>query len=135
MNAEKVVYALLQADGTLQASLQGRIHGGLVELGSPLPAAVYNVISEVDVQRPLKLGTTIARRARIQVTVHGTDLAEVKRILREVRLACIDRRGAIAGVDVLDVHCPLVGPELRFPDPDRWGQSIDVMVTFNEPNQ
>ena len=134
MRAEKVVVALLKAHAPLLALVsESGIHAGTIPQGQPLPALAYSHISSVEHQTLGGWEATAGVSSRVQITAAAKSYPVLKTVLDEVRRACNNKRGHIAGVQVLNVRRAGVGPDFDSPETGVHSQSIDFMILFNEP--
>lgn len=133
MRAEQALYALLAADAGIAARVASRIYPGQLPQGTLLPALV---VEHVDSQ-PLptidaQAGFSLVQ-SRLQVTALAKTYTDQKAVLDAVRAALNYQRGVIAGVRVMHIVRDTVGPDLRDDDLQVYVQSMDFMVTFQEP--
>lgn len=133
MRAEKAIHALLMQAGTVTALVVDRCYPGQLPQGCLLPALVVEHISTVD--RPtLDAAAAFGLvQSRIQVTALASSYPQQKSLADAVVAACRYQRGVIAGVRVISVVRELVGPDLRDDDRSVFYQSVDFLVTFQEP--
>lgn len=134
MRAEKAIHALLaQAAGLTALVPVERIYPHPLLQGEQLPALVVEHVSTVPL---LTLDATAGfglMQSRIQVTALAGDYPALKDVLEQVRIACNYQRGVIAGTRVNSVVRDVVGPDLTDDDRSVFHQSIDFIVTFQEP--
>ena len=133
MRAEKVVRALLMQASAVTALVADRCYPGELPQGCVLPALVVEHVSTV------QLGTLDAAsayglmQARIQVTGLASTYPALKTLLDAASTACNYQRGLIASVRVASVVRQLIGPDLRDDDRSVFHQSVDFVVTYQEP--
>jgi len=133
MRAEKAIRSLLMGAGAVTALASDRCYPGQLPQGCALPALVVEHISTVprptlDAQAGFGL-----MQARIQVTGLAATYVQQKTLLDAVITACNYQRGVIAGVRVASIVRELIGPDLRDDDRSVFYQSVDFVVTYQEP--
>lgn len=137
MRAEKAIHQLLlNAAGVtalVGAGTAARIYPEQLPQGCALPALVVEHISASELTTIDAIAAFGLVQARIQVTALAADYPGKKALLEQVRLACNYQRGTFNGVRVVSVIRDVVGPDLRDDDRQLYAQSIDFMVTFQEP--
>lgn len=109
MKAEEVIYALLNASSAIAAVVGNRIYLDTRPEDDALPAIVYSLISDKqDGARPVdpELAT-----ARVQVICLGSVADDLVSLRESVRLACHNRSGTIAGVQVVAIIRDATGPD------------------------
>lgn len=135
MSAVLIMRALLKAHAPLTAIVPAeKIFSGFVEQGESLPAIS---ITEPGRNEFSTLAQDEARswiKARVQVTVHTKDYAQLKAILLAAKLGPGIHAGVIAGAKVKSVRRLAVGPDLSDDAAEIYQQSRDFMVTYLEPN-
>lgn len=137
MSAEAIIHALLVAATPVTAIVgAGGVYPEYLPLDKPVPALVVDQISRVERNSVSLAEPVVMVTARIQVTAlvksEGA-YALKKALLVAVRAACANKRGAIAGCADVCVRPDAWGPDLRDHALGISSQSIDFMVTFNEP--
>lgn len=133
MRAEKVIHSLLVNASAVAALVVDRVAPPPLPQGSVLPAIAVehissNELTTIDANAPFGLV-----QSRIQVTAIAATYVQQKSLIEEIRKACNYQRGLIAGVRVVSVLRAGVGPDDRDDDKQQFFQSIDFLVTFQEP--
>ncbi len=134
MRAEKAIRTLLtQAAGLTALVPAARMYPHTVPQGELLPALVIEHVSTVprptlDAQAAFGL-----MQARIQVTALAASYPAQQALVEQIVLACNYQRGLIAGVRVSSVVRELIGPDMTDDDRTVFHQSIDFLVTYQEP--
>jgi hypothetical protein len=129
MTPEKAINYLLRNDAQLIAKVPtSRIFGGLIPLGTPLPAIAYNFISGVP-SKSIDMQTQLVR-ARIQVTVQTKNYQDQKAIVELIKAACDAKQGTIAGYHIDSVLHELDGPDMRDDDAGIYLQTVDFIVAY-----
>ena len=77
-------------------------------------------------------GSAGLMRARIEINALAKDYATLKSLMDEVRKACKNKHGTIAGVEAGAVEMGSIGPDQRDDDIGIYRQSIDFLVTYRE---
>ncbi len=133
MRAEKAIRALLMQASAVTSLVGERCYPGQLPQGCALPALVVQHVSTVD--RPtLDAAAPFGLvQSRIQVTVLASTYPIQKSLADAVITACRYQRGVISGVRVNSVVRELVGPDLRDDERSVFYQSVDFLVTFQEP--
>ncbi len=134
MYAEKAITALLNRAAGVTALVLTRIHPVELPQGTGLPAVVVKHISTV------ALGTIDAAgyrlvASRIEVSGLAKDYPGLKNLLAQIKAACNYQRGLLGGVQVASVVCDVTGPDLSNSATGLFEQSIDFIVTLQEPVQ
>ncbi len=99
MKAEQALYALLDASPALATLVGNRIYLDTRPEADPLPAVVYELIS--DRQNNTRVGEPETAVARLQVNCLGQMAEDAAQVRRAVRLACHNQAGILGGVTVL----------------------------------
>jgi hypothetical protein len=99
MKAETALYALLGASPTLAALVSARIYLDTRPEADPLPAVVYELIS--DKQDNTRVGEPETARARLQVNCLGQMAEDAANVREAVKSACHNQAGVLGGVTVL----------------------------------
>ncbi len=99
MKAEQAIYALLDASPALATLVGNRIYLDTRPEADPLPAVVYELIS--DRQNNTRVGEPETAVARIQVNSLGQMAEDAANVRRAVRLSCHNQAGVLGGVTVL----------------------------------
>lgn len=130
MSAELVVKALLEASAGVVALVGTRLYSGARPEGDPLPALVWQEVS--DAPRPPIDVTPGAEpmTGRIQVNCLGRSSAEVKSLKDAVIAACHKASGTISGITVQAVLQEPAGPRNYDALVDTWYQSVDFIVHY-----
>ncbi len=131
MHAEKAIRSLLLAAGGVVAYIDDRCRPQSLPQGTQFPALTVEHISTVDLGA-IGEGSSGLMRTRIEVNVLAKDYATLKELLAEVRKACKNKHGSIAGVEVSAVEIDSIGPDNRDDDIGIYRQSIDFLVTYRE---
>ncbi len=133
MSAQAVIVALLNAATGVTAIVQKRIYPEVLPQDCPVPAITY--IEVVAVEKKT-MGPDAANHqlveSRIQVNAIARDYPTKVALIRQVRIACREARGVIAGVSVLMVAARDRGPDLRDDDLGLTMQSIDFIVHWQD---
>ena len=132
MRAEMVIKTLLLGDAGVMALVGGRVSPSRMPQNTPMPAIVYEFISETELSPIDAQAGFQIMRSRVQVTAMGKNYADVKNVIEAVRMSCLYKSGVIAGVKVLAITRDLMGPDLRDDDLTLYIQSIDFLVTHYE---
>jgi hypothetical protein len=139
MEAEKVLAALLLASTALAGLVDDNIDPGESEQATPLPYLVTNHISTVLALPSVTEDGSSIVTSRLQVTAFADTYPQLASLLDLVRLACVNRRGTIAGVTVHNVRLDSVGPDAVSDEGENAGRifmrSIDFLVTVTQANQ
>lgn len=133
MRAEKAIHALLAQAVAVTAIVGDRIYSHTLLQGEPLPALVVEHVSTVQLSTLDAAAEFGLMQSRIQVTGLAGAYPALKDLLEQVRIACNYQRGLIAGVRVNSVVRDVVGPDFSDDDRTVFHQSIDFIVTFQEP--
>lgn len=134
MRAEKVIRALLAQAAGVSAVVGDRIHPVPLPQGVTLPALGYTHVSTREHTGDGSASAAyVLCTSRIQVDVLAKDYPTQKSLLDEVRKACNYQRGIIAGVTVVSVLRAGVAHDERDDDMRVYRQSIDFLVTYQEP--
>lgn len=133
MRAEKAIRALLMQASAVTTLVSDRCYPGQLPQGCALPALVVEHISTVDKPTLDAASAFGLVQSRIQVTALASSYPQQKSLADAVITACRYQRGVIAGVRVISVVRELVGPDLRDDDRSVFYQSVDFLVTFQEP--
>jgi hypothetical protein len=129
MIPEKVLKALLEASGPVTAEVVLRLYDQTMPEGDPLPAIVWQLISDV-AEPPIQAGVNQQpTAARVQVNCLAHTSAQCKALAELVRSACNLQSGTIAGAVVLAIFCDL-GPTSYDPLVDIYTQPIDVLIHY-----
>ena len=134
VDAESAIYTLLSGASAVTALVGPRIYNGELPQGVAMPAVGYTHISTVPVPALDAFAAYVLVRSRIEVVALAKDLVGMKDLLRKVRAACNYQRGVINGVQVNSILRELEGPTTRNSDMTLFAQTIDFMVTWQEPN-
>ncbi len=121
MRAETVINTLLTGSTSLTALVGTRIYLDTRPEADPLPALVYNLIS--DRQDNARQGEKETVTARVQVNSFSRTAEEAIAVREQVRLACHLKAGSLGGIQV--VACL---------EDSSGGDSYDHMVDiYNKP--
>ena len=99
MKAEQAIYALLNGSASLAALVAARIYLDTRPEADPLPAVVFELIS--DRQDNARQGEPEKATARIQVNCLGQMAEDAVNVREAVKAACHNQSGTFAGVTVL----------------------------------
>ncbi len=134
MYAEKAITALLKGAAGVTALVSTRIHPVELPQDTPLPAIVVRHVSTTP------RGTLDAAAdyglvaSRIEVSGLAKDYPGLKALLAQIKAACNYQRGAMGGAVVASVVCDVTGPDLSDAATGLFEQSIDFIVTLQEPS-
>ena len=134
MSAEKVIHTLLAAASPVTAIVAARIYPGELPQNTAMPALGISHISGHEHPALSAAGAFVLMQSRVEITILAKDYPTVKTLLAAVRAACNYQRGVISGVTVISVMRDTVGPDLRDSDLTIFSQTIDFMVTWQDPN-
>lgn len=134
MSAEKIIRTLLTASASVTALVSDRIYPGEIPQGVALPAIGLSHISTVEVPTIDAAAATVLVQSRIECVALAKDYSTVKAIISSIRSACNYAHGAVGGFSVVSVRRDLVGADTRDSDLSIFAQTIDFMVTWQEPN-
>ncbi|MDA8095585.1 MAG: DUF3168 domain-containing protein [Betaproteobacteria bacterium] len=95
MRAESVIYALLNASPAVAAVVGDRIYLDTRPESDPLPAIVYELVS--DKPDAPRIGETETVTARMQVNCLGNVADDLVSLRESVRVACHNQSGTIGG--------------------------------------
>lgn len=128
MRAEAIITALLNASTPLQALVGTRIYLDTRPEADPLPAVVYEVIT--DRQDNAKSAEQEKVTARIQVNCLS-NLAENAVAVREaVRSACHNKSGSIGGYQVISCIQDSSGGDSYDPLVDIYAKPMDFIIHY-----
>ena len=134
MSAEKIIHTLLTNASAVTAVIgAGNIWPGELPQGTPLPALGVSHISTTELPTLDASALFGLLESRIEVTVLAKDYATVKSLLTLVRKACNYQRGSIAGLAVASIRRDLVGADARDSDLQVFSQTLDFIVTWQDP--
>ncbi len=130
MSAEIVIKTLLDASAGVAALAGTRLYSCARPEGDPLPALVWQEVS--DAPRPPIDITAGAEpmTGRIQVNCLGRTSAEVKSLKDAVISACHKQSGTISGITVQAILQEPAGPRMYDALVDTWFQSVDFIVHY-----
>lgn len=132
MSDVAVIRHLLASNSGLTAVVPvARIKCGPLEQGVALPAIQVSSIS-APTWKPIRRGSVLTYRARVQVTVHAANYPSQKAVLSLVKAALPRAHGSIAGVDVASLVHDSDGPDFGDYDAGIFQQSVDYILTFSE---
>ena len=134
MSAETIVNTVLAGNTALAAVVGARIYPGELPQGCALPAVGISHISTVPVARIDASAPYTLVQSRIEATAICKDYVTLKDVVKKVRAAANYQRGAIAGFTVVSITRESTGPDMRDSDLGLYSQSVDLMVTWYEPN-
>lgn len=131
MSAELVIKALLEADaGVLALVPVAQMHSGARPEADPLPALVWEEVS--DTPRSPIAGTPGNEpvTGRIQVNCLGRSSAEVKSLKDAVVAACHRQSGTLGGIVVTACVQDMAGPRSYDALVDTWMQPVDFLIHY-----
>ena len=132
MRAEKVVSALLAADGAVAAIVGARIHGGATPENTAAPCVVFaHVGTDVDGRMSATQAYVVA--ADIEVLAVGRTYQELKELHEAIRQALSFKAGPIAGVQVVTITWASRGADQFDAELREYAQSVTYRVTHMEP--
>lgn len=132
MRAEKVVSALLNADGAVASIVGTRIHGGATPEGTAAPCVVFaHAGSAVDGRMSATQQYVVG--ADIEVMAVARTYQELKQLHEAIRGALSFKAGAIAGVQVVTITWASRGPDQYDAELREFAQSVTYRVTHMEP--
>ncbi|WP_297479007.1 DUF3168 domain-containing protein [Ferrovum sp.] len=99
MKAETALYALLNASSELGTLVSSRIYLDTRPEADPLPAVVYELVS--DKQDNTRVGEFETAKARLQVNCLGQMAEDAANVREAVKMACHNQSGVLGGVTVL----------------------------------
>ena len=99
MKAETALYALLDASPSLAMLVGSRIYLDTRPEADPLPAVVYELVS--DKQDNTRMGEFETAKARLQVNCLGQMAEDAANVREAVKIACHNQSGTFGGVTVL----------------------------------
>jgi hypothetical protein len=130
MSAELVIKALLEGSAGISALVSTRSYAGARPEGDPLPAIVWNEISDAP-QSPIDITAGAEPcTGRIQVNCLAATSAGVKQIKDAVVAACHKQSGSIGGITVQAVLQSTAGPRSYDALVDTHQQSVDFIVHY-----
>lgn len=134
MRAEKAIRALVTGAAALTALVPAaRMYPHAIPQGEQLPALVIEHVSTVPFPTLDASAGFGLMQSRIQVTVLTNAYDDLKAVVEQVVLACNYQRGVLAGTRVNSVVRAFIGPDMTDDDRTVFHQSIDFLVTFQEP--
>lgn len=128
---EKALYTLLEADSAFGALVGDRLYAGILPEGETLPAAVHDVVSDME-QGPRTaraVSGTRPYRARLQLTAFGVTAESAKAVVEAAIAACRGQSGSIGGITVEDIVFER-GPGSFDPAVEIYTQPVDFFVTY-----
>ena len=131
MSGVAIVRALLVASAPMIAlAPAARIKAGVLPQGIALPAVGVTQVSGTD-RNIVNPSATVRVTERVQVTVLAADYVKLKSAMAQVRKACRDQRGTIAGFGSSLVLTDGQGPEGNFGDGSGiYMQTQDFSVSY-----
>lgn len=130
MSAELAIKALLEGSAGISALVGTRLYSGARLEGDPLPAVVWEEISDTPLS-PIDITAGAEPMVgRIQVNCLGSTSAQVKQIKDAVVAACHKQSGTLGGVSVQAVLQSTAGPRSYDALVDTWQQSVDFIVHY-----
>lgn len=134
MSAEKIIRTLLVANTAVTTLVSDRIYPGELPQGTALPAIGLTHITTVEAPTIDASAPYMLVQTRIECVALAKDYATVKTLITAMRAACNYAHGTVAGFEVASVQRSMVGADMRDSALSVFGQSIDFMVTWREPN-
>ncbi|MCG2586491.1 hypothetical protein [Massilia sp. TS11] len=132
MSDVAVIRYLLTHNATMTAAVPAeRIKNGTLPEGIELPAIQIRSISAPS-WKPIRRGTKLTYRARVQITVHAKNYPSQKSLLALVKATLPRAHGIIAGADVASLTHDSDGPDFSDDDAGIYQQSVDYILTFSE---
>lgn len=129
MTPEKIVKTLLESASAVTALTQLRLYDQNRPESDPLPAVVWELISDVP-ELPIRAGAgTQPTAARMQINCLATTVAAAKNLAQAVIAACDLKSGTIAGAVVMATFCSR-GPSSYDKDVDIYMQPIDLVIHY-----
>lgn len=129
MTPEKIVKTLLESASAVTALTQLRLYDQNRPESDPLPAVVWELISDVPAP-PIRAGAgTQPTAARMQINCLATTVAAAKNLAQAVIAACDLKSGTIAGATVMGTFCSR-GPSSYDKDVDIYMQPIDLVIHY-----
>lgn len=133
MSGVAVIRYLLANNLALTAVVPAeRITGGVIALGTDLPAISITQIDGVPRLNVEMVDTKRMITERVQVTVDTKNYPDKKSILTLVRQALPISKGTINGVICDSVLPDVLGPDLDDPETQIFSQSRDFIVKWHE---
>lgn len=129
MTPEKIIKALLDADSGVGALASTRLYDQTRPEKDPLPAVVWELISDI-AEPPICAGAgTQPTAARVQVNCLAATIAAAKTLAQAVIAACDLQSGTIAGATVLATFCNR-GPSSYDREVETYMQPVDVLIHY-----
>ncbi len=130
MKAETVIKTLLEASAELVALTGTRIYLDARPEADPLPAVVFELISNRHDQPAFPgMGSELST-ARIQVNCLARTAEEAVALREAVRAACHVQSGVIGGVSVVANLADIAGPDSYDPLVDLYTKPIDFILRY-----
>ena len=129
MSAEAIAYALLTGATGVTALVSNRIYFDARPETDPLPAVVYQVVSDID---DLPIDATpgsIPATARIQINCLAASAEARTELARQVTLAGDRKSGTFAGITTRAVLTDR-GPSSYDALVDTYQQSVDFLIRY-----
>ncbi len=130
MSAELVIKALLDASAGVSAIVSTRLYSGARPEGDPLPAVVWEEISDVPLPPIDITAGSEPMTGRIQVNCLAATSAGVKALKDAVIAACHKQSGSIGGITVQSVLQDSAGPRSYDALVDTFQQPVDFIVQY-----
>ena len=128
----EIIRALLVGSGGLVNLVPAtRIMAGALPQGTTLPAISITGISGTD-RNILKAGSRRMVRERVQATILAGTYPSAAAVLRQVRLACLDRFPDNDEVINVTVHAEGRGPDIMNEEASITMKTQDFIVTYSE---
>ncbi len=131
MRAEKVIAALLNAAAPVTAIVGSRIYGNVAQEQAPAPLIVYRKLGAQRVDA-VSMPSEAVVESRVEVLIVASTYEQLKDLAEKVRIALSYKRGAIAGVDCINVDIADEGPDDYDPDLREHGQTWAYLVRHTE---
>lgn len=132
MRAEKVVSALLAADGGVTSIVGSRIYGGTAPEATAAPLIVFVHIDSLSDGR-MSATQQYVISADIEVLAVARTYQELKQLHEAIRQALSFKGGAIAGVQVNTIVWSARGADQFDPELREFAQTVTYRVSHMEP--
>lgn len=129
MSAEAITLALLEAAPGVTVLVGSRIYFDSRPEGDPLPALVYQVVSDLDVPPIAATPGSIPAQARIQINCLAASAEARTALAEQVYQAGVRQSGEIAATHVQAVF-PERGPSSYDAMVDTYQQPVDYLIHY-----
>lgn len=133
MAAYEAIRALLFQDSAVTTLVGDRIYPVQLPQDCAMPAVVHEEITGVELPTLDATSDYALNQDRIQVTVFAATYTQAKTLREACVAACRFKRGLIAGLQVAHIVRGPIGPDLRDDDRRVSYQSVDFVVTYQNP--